>query len=389
VSDGLATAIDRWSDGRRVYLDNLKVVLIAAIIAIHGVLGYAGIVEVWTYTEAREVTLAPATELAVLVAASPFGLFVIALLFLASGLVTPEPLERKGPGRFARDRLLRLGVPFIAYVLLVQPTLVYAVEHPLGIASGSYWDEFLGDERALDTGPLWFVGVLLIFSLVCAGWAWLRRNHPAGHRAGRITAARLLMIAAVVAPASFLIRLAFPYGGESGFADLNLWEWPACAAAFGLGFVAAGQGWLTAVPDRLYRQSRAVALAMVGALAALLLTVGYLGMVEDMLGGPHWAAVGFTAIESVLTLFGPVWLLGAAQRHLDRPLWCAGPAVRRSSYAAFILQTAVLLGLAVALRPVQLPAEAKALAVATGGVTASFTLAWLLISRIPGVHRVL
>jgi hypothetical protein len=143
-----------------LYLDNLKVLLVAAIIAMHAILGYAGTVQVWTYTQAREITLAPVTEVVLLVAVSPVGFFIIALLFLVAGLLTPPSLERKGAGRFVRDRLLRLGVPFTVYVLLVQPAVAYALEHPLGLAPGSYWYELLGEERALDTGPLWFVGVL-------------------------------------------------------------------------------------------------------------------------------------------------------------------------------------------------------------------------------------
>lgn len=42
-----------------------------------------------------------------------------------------------------------------------------------------------------------------------------------------------------------------------------------------------------------------------------------------------------------------------------------------------------------ALRPLPLAAEAKALLVAAGGVVGSFVLAWLLIRRVPGVGRVL
>ena len=63
--------------------------------------------------------------------------------------------------------------------------------------------------------------------------------------------------------------------------------------------------------------------------------------------------------------------------------------ISRSSYGAFMLQGLVLIGLAIALRPLPLPAEVKALIVAAGGVVGSFALAWLLISRVPGVRRVL
>ena len=71
------------STGRWTYLDNLKVLLIAAIIAMHAVLSYST-VEVWTYTAMREVTLNPVVEAVLFVAVIPFGLFLIALLFLVA-----------------------------------------------------------------------------------------------------------------------------------------------------------------------------------------------------------------------------------------------------------------------------------------------------------------
>lgn len=89
-----------------------------------------------------------------------------------------------------------------------------------------------------------------------------------------------------------------------------------------------------------------------------------------------------------MCLFGSVWLLSVAQRRLARPL-PHGPALARTAYGAFILQTPVLIGLALALRGLALPAEAKALMLAAGGVTASYALAWLAITRIPGLDRIL
>jgi hypothetical protein len=375
------------STGRWTYLDNLKVLLIAVIIAMHAVLSYST-VEVWTYTAMREVTLNPVVEAVLFVGVIPFGLFLIALLFLVAGLLTPPSVQRKGPGGFARDRLLRLGVPFAVYVLILQPTIVYLLEHPLGAAPGSYWQEFLGDEGALDTGPLWFVGVLLVYSLAYAGWVHLRADRPPRQGGGGVTAGRLLLVAAVVAPASFLIRLIYPYGGEAGFTDLNLWQWPACIAVFALGISGSRQGWLSAVPGRLHRQCRTATLLAVVAMAVLLVLVGLGGDIEDMVGGYTWAALGFAVIESVLNLFGSVWLLGLAQHHLHREhQW--GPELNRSAYGAFILQTAVLIGLAVALRPLALPAEAKALLLATGAVAGSFGLSSLLVRRIPAAARIL
>jgi hypothetical protein len=47
---------------RQVYLDNLKVLLIAAIIALHAILGNAATIDVWPYASVREVTLWPPAE---------------------------------------------------------------------------------------------------------------------------------------------------------------------------------------------------------------------------------------------------------------------------------------------------------------------------------------
>ena len=95
----------------------------------------------------------------------------------------------------------------------------------------------------------------------------------------------------------------------------------------------------------------------------------------------HWAPLGLAAIEGPLVVGASVWLLAFAQRHLDRPPGRRARALSRSAYAAFMLQAPVLLGLALALRPLDVPAEIKALGVAGAAVGASFALAWLLIRR--------
>jgi hypothetical protein len=165
-------------------------------------------------------------------------------------------------------------------------------------------------------------------------------------------------------------------------------EWPACIAVFGLGVVGSRQGWLAAIPDDLVRRCRTFTLSAVVAMASLLLLAGAQDAVDDVLGGWHWRGGIFVVVEAMLTVFGSVWLLSVAQHRLSRRYrW--GPTLSRSAYAALLLQTAFLLALAVALRPLPLPAEVKAPVVAIGGIIASFAMAWFLIKKVPGVSRVL
>ncbi|HEU5145000.1 MAG TPA: acyltransferase, partial [Dermatophilaceae bacterium] len=341
---------------------------------------------VWTYGVVREVTLAPVTEITFLLLVGPFAFFMIALLFLVAGLLTPGSLERKGVRPFVRDRLIRLGVPFAVFVGVVQPALTYALYRPLGHDEGSYWEELVSSEGQIDTGPLWFVGVLLIYSLAYAGYVALRGRRPDPSRPIRMR--HLAVLAVLVAPPTFLIRLVYPAGSEAGFSDLNLWEWPECIALFALGIAASRQGWIRDVPQALYRRSRTITLAGVVAFAGLALTAGAFDRVDDLRGGWSWLALAFAAVESALSVFGPVWALGLAQHRLGRPLW-QDARLSSTAYAAFMVQGLVLIGLAVALRPTPLPAEVKALLVAGLGVVGSFTLGWVLIRWVPGLRRVL
>lgn len=370
--------------GRLRHVDNLKVVLIAAIIAIHGIAGYSTL-DVWTYGVVREATLTPAAEIAVVMLVGPFGFFLIALLFLVSGLLTPASIERKGVRRFAGDRLLRLGVPYAVYVAVIQPAVTYALYRPLGHATGSYWDELVSAEGQLDPGPLWFVGVLLLFSLAYAAWVALRGRVPVA--AGPLRVRHLVWLVLVVAPATFLIRLAYPAGSEAGFFDLNPWQWPECLALFGVGVLTYRQGLLTSVPDHLRRTCRTVTLVAAAGFMVVTLLAGLSDRADQLTGGWNGPAAAFTLVESVLAVFGPVWALDVARRRLDRPLWREA-ALSRAAYAAFMVQTPVLLGLAAALRPVGVVAEAKAVVVAAAGVVASYCLGALLV-RVPGLRRVL
>ena len=100
----------------------------------------------------------------------PGALFAMGLFFLISGLVTPGSLARKGPKDFARDRLVRLGVPLALWTLIAWPGAIWISVRVAG-DDRSFWDQLLVEsDPFLDPGPMWFVGVLLIYSLAYAAW---------------------------------------------------------------------------------------------------------------------------------------------------------------------------------------------------------------------------
>ncbi len=95
--------------------------------------------------------------------------FFMAAMFLVSGLFVWPSLQRKGAGWFLRDRWWRLGLPFIVAMLVLMPVSYYAVSlrlHP-EIGFAEFWWKSI-TVGPWDSGPAWFVWVLLAFDVFAA-----------------------------------------------------------------------------------------------------------------------------------------------------------------------------------------------------------------------------
>jgi hypothetical protein len=222
--------VERRAPAERVaYLDNLKLVLVATIIAGHGALAYGDLESAWPYQDVQEVQLAEVSNVTLSAVVIPAALFAMGLFFLISGIVTPGSLSRKGPGRFARDRLIRLGAPLVAWTLVIWPGAIWAANLAAG-ETHSFWWWVMNADPVLDTGPLWFVEVLLIYSLAYAAWRSWRAPaeqitravsaHPAA-----LSGQTLVALAAAISAATVLVRVVFPAAsGQIG--QSHLWQWP-------------------------------------------------------------------------------------------------------------------------------------------------------------------
>ena len=353
---------------RMSQVDNLRTLMVAWVIGAHALMGYTA-VGGWAYDEVNETTFTAGSELALTVLIGPSGLFVIGAFFFVSGLFTPRSVERKGRRGFALDRMVRLGLPWAVSALVVWPLSVWLAYRAAG-HDVTPWALVGQRSPFLDSGALWFALVLLIYSIGYALWPGV----PSGPN--------LLLAATAIAAGSFVTRLVFPArSGQPG--DLHLWQWPQCLGMFLLGIAAARSGWARGLPDRVYRRSAVVAgvTVLVVPLAALALGVTEVASgVDRFLGGWHWQAALTAVVEGVLVVFGSVWLLGLAQRHFT---W-SGPlatACARGAFPAFVLQGPVLLLLAVAQRPLGLPAEVKGPLLVAVGLATSFWLGNLLTAR--------
>ena len=90
------------------------------------------------------------------------------MFFFLSGLFVWPGIARKAPQVFLRDRLLRLGLPFVIAALTIIPIAYYALKLSMREETFSaFWWKTV-TVGPWPSGPIWFIWVLLAFDLTAS-----------------------------------------------------------------------------------------------------------------------------------------------------------------------------------------------------------------------------
>src|SRR5204863_3106356 len=95
--------------------------------------------------------------------------FLMSFFFLVSGLFAWPSLARKGARLFLADRILRLGLPFAAVVLLLMPLAHYPsyLQTAAEPGAAAFWRHWLA-LPLWPSGPMWFLWLLLVGDVAAA-----------------------------------------------------------------------------------------------------------------------------------------------------------------------------------------------------------------------------
>jgi glucan biosynthesis protein C len=385
----LMAAEARASVGSRLlFVDNIRVFLTILVILHHLMVIYAGTGD-FAYMEGRQdvVTNSLGGWFCAVNQAYFMGLFL-----LIGAYFVPSSYDRKGAGRFVKDRLIRLGIPLALYSWVINPLFWYAFSfQKIGMPFWRFFPgEYFSGGGLIGQGPLWFVETLLIFTLLYALWRLVARSRPP--EPARETDfpgnGTIALFALLLGVAGFLVRQFFLID-KYNFRPLNLQFafFAQYIALFVVGLIACRRNWLLRLPDGVGRLWLRLAVALILLWAPLMLVGGALTSFDPYRGGWHWQAFVFALWESCLCVSMCIGLIYAFRRYLNRRGKIAGFLVP-NAYTAYLIHALILVALALAVRDITLYPLLKWALVALVAVPLSFGLS-SLIRKLPYTDRVL
>jgi hypothetical protein len=366
---------------RLFFVDNLRVFCITLVLLVHLAITYGSPVGSWYYQEG--VLRMPSAAIYVVF----LGLcqaFFMGLLFLLSGYFTPSAYDRKGGHQFIKDRLIRLGIPMVVFVGLVEPAVDYVVTQVNGTFHGSfliYYSTYI----FFGYGILWFILALLFFAFAYAGW---RRFQPQPTKAHPFPKDAIIVVFALLLGAiSFVVRQVFPMGYFSPMFSFQYAFFTQYIALFIVGLIGFRSNWLTTIPKKTGKLWSKIALASLAFYLAIFLPIVLTGGLNSILGGLHWQAAAYAIWEQ---LFGIAVMISLTVWFREKLNFQNGimKALSDSSFTAYIIQVPVLVLLALSLQSIQLPLLAKFAIASPIGVALCFLTAYL-VRKIPKANRVL
>lgn len=302
--------------------------------------------------------------------------YFMGLLFLLSGYFAPGSYERKGPGTFLKDRLLRLGIPTLVYVLIISPLEKWG--------SHQLTQKPLGNLFALD--QMWFVVMLLVFDLGYLAWRTTVKNRPerlADDAPKKLTFPKVALFTLALAAASYLLRIVIPYG-------IPVLEFPSLGylaqylSFFLIGMFAFRRDWLRTVPGSLGQLGFVLAVL---ATVILFPTAVFIGSGSKWIGYGSWQSAVFVLWDSIFAVGISLALITFFRRFLDGGKKF-GRFLSQHSFAVYVIHVPVIVFLMPELSGLQTQPQLKFCLAAIVGLPLCFGIAWL-IRKIPYAKKIL
>jgi len=238
------------SKPRLYYIDNLRWLMIIFVVVMHVNVTYGNIGS-WYYTEKAKLDMFQTIFFGIY--ASFTQAYFMGLLFFIAGYFVPSSYDHKGFGKFFKERLIRLGIPTLIFMLILHPLTLIILNHFLhwNMNILEYYIRYIRTFHFIgSSGPLWFALALFIFSLFYAIIRLFVSQHTKTDvEPVSIIINKIISTGFIIAIITFLTRIIFPIG--SSILNMQLCFFPQYIVLFILGIVFLRRNLLLSIPYKL------------------------------------------------------------------------------------------------------------------------------------------
>ncbi|MHA2164014.1 MAG: acyltransferase family protein [Candidatus Thorarchaeota archaeon] len=383
---------------RLIFLDNLKIFFVILVIFTHVMVTYGGRGSWYYYATLNEtnptdiftiITLYMIAGVAAVLLPSIMGLF-----FLMGGYFSPRSLERKGASSFWKERLVRLGIPVLLYVLLINPAIYYLLAtsgiQPWSstLQAGSFLEYYIGNFQSLPDfvefittfAIMWFLVVLLIFTAVYTIWRQITKNESIQRRIPKELPIPkfiyLLLIAFGLGILSFLVRITYPI--EQWPLGLPIGYMIQYFMMFSVGVIAVRYGWF----DQMTRHHVKVWAITIFTVMILYFTYFFVfvGVESDytlFFGGLNQEALVFALVDNIICM-GMIFVLIKIFHAKLNTGGSKQKILADNSYLVYLIHPFIVLPLSLGLAPVYLSPLIKLVIVVSASVFLCYLITYLI-----------
>ncbi len=370
------------------YIDNLRILLTVVVILHHLMITY-GAPGGWYYREFEfnQLDIFSLTSLVLITAANQA--YFMGFFFFISGYFSSKSLTRKKPSHYFWGRIFRLGLPILLFVYLISPLLRVIFKRimfsrPVNLSS--LLAVYQQVEFGYELGPMWFVLLLMILSILFLPWS--KDSKFSSKLQGIPSPLKILLFALFTGIFTFLIRINFPVGYV--FQPLNL-QTPHVLQyifLFFMGIVAFHGNWFDHLEQIFSRSWLYLILGLLLSMPIIFILSGGLeGDVGAALGGIHWQSLVYSIWEQLFCVSIIITGLFYFQKYAN----FTTPLLREltgSSYAAFIIHPLILVTYTALIHQISLHPLLK-ISFSIPPVLFMVFLAASALRRIPGLNQIL
>ncbi|WPU97619.1 acyltransferase [Mucilaginibacter sp. cycad4] len=367
-----------------LYIDNLKIALTILVVLHHAFITY-GAPGGWYFTD-KTTHGGAVIPMTIFVAVNQS--FFMGFFFFISAYFTAPSLQKKGAARFVADRLKRLGIPLLFYSFILSPALSYIVYRFAKGHQITYLQYLGGFDGWIDFGVLWFVAALLLFSLVFVLIS-LTSKTKAPQSGKAPSAWGIILFAAGLGMASYIVRIVFPVGWVLKPVGFQLGHFLQYIAMFGMGILASRSNWLNGFELKTGRLFAWLAVFMILVVFPVMFLVkeSTHSDIETFSGQGRWQSLMYACWEQFTGIFIMAALLIIARHRLTRQS-TIGKSMSRAAFGVYIFHPLVLISLSVIAINWPIDPGYKLLIVGPLAVACSFLLSFILV-KIPGVNKII